>query len=83
MWISKNLTVDRFREIKMEVKKNLIARTMEDGSTIYTMPQEDGKVRYLRSSTTQDGDRLVGLLEDVTVSTLEKSRSRGSATAIS
>ena len=67
-----NLTVDRFREIKMEVKKNLIARTMEDGSTIYTMPQKDGKVRYLRSSTTQDGDRLVGLLEDVTVSTLEK-----------
>lgn len=67
-----NLTVDKFREIKMEVKKNLIARTMEDGSTIYTMPQEDGKVRYLRSSTTQDGDRLVGLLEDVTVSTLEK-----------
>lgn len=67
-----NLTVDKFREIKMAVKKNLIARTAEDGSTIYTMPQEDGKVRYLRSSTTQDGDRLVGLLEDVTSSTLEK-----------
>lgn len=67
-----NLTVDKFREIKMAVKKNLIARTAEDGSTIYTMPQEDGKVRYLRSSTAQDGDRLVGLLEDVTSSTLEK-----------
>lgn len=67
-----NLTVDRFCEIKMAVKKNLAARTAEDGSTIYTMPQEDGKVRYLRSSTTQDGDRLVGLLEDVTASTLEK-----------
>lgn len=67
-----NLTVDKFREIKMAVKKNLTARTAEDGSTIYTMPQEDGKVRYLRSSTTQDGDRLVGLLEDVTASTLEK-----------
>lgn len=67
-----NLTVDKFREIKMAVKKNLIARTAEDGSTIYTMPQEDGRVRYLRSSTTQDGDRLVGLLEDVTASTLEK-----------
>lgn len=68
----KDLTVDRFREIKMEIKRNLTARTAEDGSTIYTMPQEDGKVRYLRSSTTQDGDRLVGLLEDVTASTLEK-----------
>lgn len=67
-----NLTVDKFREIKMEVKKNLIARTAEDGSTIYTMPQEGGGVRYLRSSTTQDGDRLVGLLEDVTAATLEK-----------
>lgn len=67
-----DLTVDRFREIKMEIKRNLTARTAEDGSTIYTMPQEDGRVRYLRSSTTQDGDRLVGLLEDVTASTLEK-----------
>lgn len=67
-----DLTVDSFREIKMEIKKNLTARTAEDGSTIYTMPQKDGKVRYLRSSTTQDGGRLVGLLEDVTASTLEK-----------
>lgn len=67
-----NLTVDKFREIKLGVKKNLIARTAEDGSTIYTMPQEDGRLRYLRSSTTQDGDRLVGLLEDVTAATLEK-----------
>ncbi len=67
-----NLTMDRFCEIKMKVKENLISRTAEDGSTIYTMPQEDGRVRYLRSSTTQDGDRLVGLLEDVTASMLEK-----------
>lgn len=67
-----NLTVDKFREIKLGVKKNLIARTAEDGSTIYTMPQEDGRFRYLRSSTTQDGDSLVGLLEDVTAATLEK-----------
>ncbi|RAZ93995.1 GGDEF domain-containing protein, partial [Klebsiella oxytoca] len=28
--------------------------------------------KYLRSTTTQDGDKLVGLLEDVTASTLEK-----------
>lgn len=66
-----NLTVDKFREIKMEIKRNLPARTEEDGSTVYTMVNEDGTVRYLRSSATQDGDRLVGLLEDVTVSTLE------------
>ncbi len=67
-----NLTVDRFREIKMGIKSRLTARTQEDGSTVYTMVNEDGTVRYLRSSATQDGDRLVGLLEDVTVSTLEK-----------
>ncbi len=67
-----NLTVDKFREIKMEVKRNLTARIAEDGSTIYTMPQENGRVRYLRSSTTQDGNRLVGLLEDVTAATMEK-----------
>ncbi len=67
-----NLTVDQFREIKAEVKKNLRSRTSEDGSTIYAMPQKNGRVKYLRSSTTQDGNRLVGLLEDVTASTLEK-----------
>lgn len=69
---SRDLTVDRFREIKMEIKKNLTSKAMEDGSTVYTMNQPDGRVRYLRSSSTQDGDRLVGLLEDVTAATLER-----------
>lgn len=67
-----NLTVDRFRQIKTDIKKNITSRTAEDGSTIYAMQQENGKVKYLRSTTTQDGDKLVGLLEDVTASTLEK-----------
>ncbi len=67
-----NLTVDKFRQIKMDIKKNITSRTAEDGSTIYAMQQKDGKVKYLRSTTTQDGDKLVGLLEDVTASTLEK-----------
>lgn len=67
-----NLTVDQFREIKTEVKKNLKSRAAEDGSTIYMMQLENGGVKYLRSSATQDGAKLVGLLEDVTASTLEK-----------
>ena len=67
-----NLTVDKFRDIKAEIKKNLTSRAAEDGSTIYAMQKEDGGVKYLRSSTTQDGNKLVGLLEDVTASTLEK-----------
>lgn len=67
-----NLTVDKFRQIKADIKKNITSRTAEDGSTIYAMQQENGKVKYLRSTTTQDGDKLVGLLEDVTASTLEK-----------
>lgn len=71
---TENLTVDKFREIKMEIKRHLTARTEEDGSTVYAMPNEDGSVRYLRSTTTQDGDRLVGLLEDVTASVLEKKK---------
>lgn len=68
----KHLTVDRFREIKLGIKKNLTSKAMEDGSTVYAMNQPDGRVRYLRSSSTQDGDRLVGLLEDVTAATLER-----------
>lgn len=69
---TKNLTIERFREIKLGVKKNLTSKAMEDGSTVYAMNQPDGRVRYLRSSSTQDGDRLVGLLEDVTAATLER-----------
>lgn len=69
---TKNLTVDRFREIKLGIKKDLTSKVMEDGSTVYAMNQPDGSVRYLRSSSTQDGDRLVGLLEDVTAATLER-----------
>lgn len=69
---TENLTVDRFREIKLGIKKDLTSKVMEDGSTVYTMNQPDGSVRYLRSSSTQDGDRLVGLLEDVTAATLER-----------
>lgn len=67
-----NLTVDQFRQIKADIKKNITSRTAEDGSSIYAMQQENGKVKYLRSTTTQDGNKLVGLLEDVTASTLEK-----------
>lgn len=69
---TESLTVDRFREIKLGIKKNLTSKVMKDGSTVYAMNQPDGSVRYLRSSSTQDGDRLVGLLEDVTAATLER-----------
>lgn len=69
---TKTLTVDRFREIKQEVKRGLETKTLEDGSIIYALPQPGGKMRYLRSNAVQDGGRLVGLLEDVTASTLER-----------
>ena len=39
---------------------------------VYSVPQPDGSLRYLRSEHQQKDGRQVGLIEDVTVSTLEK-----------
>lgn len=68
----RNLTVERFLEIKRDIKQNVQSSAAEDGSIIYAVPLEDGKIRYLRSESMQKGGRLVGLLEDVTASVLEK-----------
>lgn len=69
-----NLTVEEFliqQEKLGQLYENI---TTEDGSIVYSVPQEDGNIRYLRFEQQEKDGRQIGLLEDITASTLEKKR---------
>ncbi|MBU5626650.1 EAL domain-containing protein [Oscillibacter sp. MSJ-2] len=68
------LTVQRFRELMEERNQTLEHHPSPDGSELYRIPVPRGGVRYLRYETTREGERHVGLVEDVTASTLERLR---------
>lgn len=68
----KNLTVNEFLNLQQRIDQSLEHYEAEGGSIVYTVPQEDGSLRYLRSERQEKDGRQVGLIEDVTVSTLEK-----------
>ena len=55
--------------------QNKVGQTQEeDGDILHSVPLKDGSIRYLRFECKDDGGRSIGLLEDVTASTLEKGR---------
>lgn len=66
------LTPEEFLKKQAEITSNLKFSEAEDGSVVYTVPLPDGEVRYLRLEVAREGARQVGLIEDVTTSTLEK-----------
>lgn len=68
-----NLTVDEFNRLLEEIRARKGKSITLDGSRIYSF-SNGGKVRYVRAESMQDGDRHVGLLEDVTRSTNERIR---------
>ena len=68
------LTAQRFLELMKERNQTLEHHTSPDGSELYCIPVPRGGVRYLRYEMTQEGERHVGLVEDVTASTLERLR---------
>ena len=67
------LTAKEFFERLDNIRNNSGASITLDGSRIYCIPRGAG-VRYVRAESSQDGDRHVGLLEDVTRSTQERIR---------
>ena len=68
-----SLTSDRLQELLEEIRSKMGGSITLDGSRIYCI-NHGGNVRYVRAESSQDGDRHVGLLEDVTRSTLERIR---------
>ena len=69
-----SLTLGDFIALQNKLHNSLDHIEAEDGSIVYSVPQPDGSLRYLRSEHQQKDGRQVGLIEDVTVSTLEKKR---------
>lgn len=69
-----NLTPEEFWAHQQRLHQALESTPMEDGSIVYSVPQPDGQTRYLRFEQQKKDGRQIGLIEDVTVSTLEKKR---------
>ena len=68
------LTAEEFIRRQERIKKTLEYYMEEDGSILYTVPLEEGRVRYLRAEERQVDDRRIGLVEDVTFAVLEKKK---------
>ncbi len=68
-----SLTTAEFNEILKDIRSNLGASITMDGSRIYCI-NRDGNTRYVRAESSQVGEHHVGLLEDVTRSTMERIR---------
>lgn len=69
-----SLTVSGFLELQKKIDSFLEHMEKGDGSTVYKVLQPDGSVRYFRSEYREKDERKVGLIEDVTASTMEKLR---------
>ena len=69
-----HMTIKDFLELQQKLHRSLDHFDREDGSIVYSVPQQDGSLRYLRSEHQNKDGRQVGLIEDVTASTLEKLR---------
>lgn len=69
-----HLTPEDFRRHQKKLHEALDHTHTEDGSIVYSVPQSDGRLRYLRFEQQNKDGRHIGLIEDVTVSTLERMR---------
>lgn len=69
-----SLSLGEFMELQQKLHQSLDHFDAEDGSIVYSVPQPDGSLRYLRSEHQEKDGRQVGLIEDVTASTMEKLR---------
>ena len=68
------LTPEEFLEKSMHARQSLPSSVSEENGIVYKVPLDAHRVRYVRFEDMQDGKRHVGLVEDVTASTLERMR---------
>ncbi len=71
---TEKLTTEEFIRRQKKIETTLEHSVEEDGSVLYTVPLNDGRVRYLRAEERQVDERRIGLVEDVTFSVLEKKK---------
>lgn len=69
-----DFSLDQFGEM-MESMRDCISPTADlDGSTLYHLELQNGDERYIRIKIAQNEERVVGIAEDVTISTMERLR---------
>ncbi len=68
------LTVQQFRDILQNLDTHYTHKPASNGAELYHIPLPNGESRYLRIETTSEASAQVGLVEDVTSTTLEKLR---------
>ncbi len=71
---AKNLTPDEFWDLSRRARQNLKCTASDENGTVYEVTADPDRARYLRVEDLRDGDRHVGLVEDVTAATLERMR---------
>lgn len=73
---TKNMTAKQFQELYEKRCQSLEYEEIKDNSIVYIVPQPDGSARYLRWEYQEKRGHFVGIIEDVTESTLEKMQIR-------
>lgn len=68
------MTAEEFSRMLDEIDMTLEHTASEGGNAVYTVPLDDGSVRYIRAEERQIGNRQIGLIEDVTASVLERKK---------
>ncbi|WMI81095.1 GGDEF domain-containing protein [Anaerotignum sp. MB30-C6] len=68
------LTLTKFLDMIEDMKDCILRSDEGDGSCLYHLERLDGSVRYIRIKVTENQERVVGIAEDVTQSTVERLR---------
>ena len=66
------LTVDTFQEILNELDRTCSYTMTSGGARVYCIRHSDAKLSYIRMEVNIEGNIRVGLVEDVTVATMER-----------
>lgn len=68
------LTVQQFNRILAQLDETCPHHPTQDGAELYAITAPDGSIRYVRMETTWEVSTQIGLVEDVTSTTLERIR---------
>ncbi len=67
-----DITVERFEEIILRIKRSFPGSVGPDGGMVYKVEPTPGTIRYIRINVTATATGRVGVAEDVTMVTMEK-----------
>ena len=69
-----DITLQQFKEMMRSLEDCIVRQDESDGSRLYRLELLDSSERYIRIKVTENEERMVGIAEDVTISTQERIR---------